>query len=579
MTSRLHPMSRGAYGLLVAILMSAALASAQTAQLPQPRTGPARDAAPAALRGTAVIRGRVVAADTGRPLRRARVTLSAPELGPEGRRTTSTNPDGLFEIKELRSARYRVSVTRGGYLPLEHGQRRPGEQGRPLQIADGEVIEKIDFVLPRMGTIVGRVTDETGEPIEGVSIYAMRLLFFEGRRRLVPVGSSSIATDDIGEYRMNRLPPGTYAVMASTKETWTVTENGIDTVFGYMPTYFPGVARSADARRVTLKVGQEAPATDFALVPGRTAKITGQALDSQGRPFSRVSLSEEVRGMGFASFRGGPDVTVAADGSFSALNVPPGEYSLQASRLSNDPLGPEVALTTINVEGTDIENVMLIGSSGGTVSGRVVTEDGGAGPKMSAIRVSVAQPLRNQSSPALLGAFKDFGSAPVKDDGTFSVSHVFGRTKFQVTVPEGWMLKSMMRDGRDIIDTWIELRSGEDLAGIDVVISNRVTSIAGQLMDDRNRPLRDATVLLFPSDADKWYEASRTIRAARPDQQGRWQVKGLPAAEYLAIALDYVEDGAWNDPEYLESLRRDALKVALADGGSETIALKLVVPK
>jgi hypothetical protein len=123
------------------------------------------------------------------------------------------------------------------------------------------------------------------------------------------------------------------------------------------------------------------------------------------------------------------------------------------------------------------------------------------------------------------------------------------------------------------------LRSGEDIAGIDVMITNRVTSIAGQLMDDRNRPLRDATVLLFPDDADKWFETSRTIRAARPDQQGRWEVKGLPSGEYLAIALDYVEDGAWNDPEYLESLRRGALKVALADGESETVALKLVVPK
>jgi hypothetical protein len=33
-------------------------------------------------------------------------------------------------------------------------------------------------------------------------------------------------------------------------------------------------------------------------------------------------------------------------------------------------------------------------------------------------------------------------------------------------------------------------------------------------------------VLVFPSDADKWFETSRTIRAARPDQQEQWQVKG-----------------------------------------------------
>src|SRR5512132_1690007 len=131
---------------------------------------PARDTSAIPKKGTSVIRGRVVAADNGRPLRRARISLSSAELGPEGRRSTSTNLDGAFEIKDLPAARYRVSVTRGGYLPLEYGQRRPGEQGRPLQVGDGEVVEKIDFALPRMGTIAGRVLDETGDPIEGVRV-------------------------------------------------------------------------------------------------------------------------------------------------------------------------------------------------------------------------------------------------------------------------------------------------------------------------------------------------------------------------------------------------------------------------
>jgi len=53
----------------------------------------------------------------------------------------------------------------------------------------------------------------------------------------------------------------------------------------------------------------------------------------------------------------------------------------------------------------------------------------------------------------------------------------------------------------------------------------------------------------------------------------------MPAGEYLAIALDYVEDGAWNDPEYLESLRRDASTVTLAEGAVATAALKVVTSK
>ena len=49
-----------------------------------------------------------------------------------------------------------------------------------MQVSDAQVVEKIDFSLPRMGLITGRITDETGEPIEGVSVYATRLMYLRG---------------------------------------------------------------------------------------------------------------------------------------------------------------------------------------------------------------------------------------------------------------------------------------------------------------------------------------------------------------------------------------------------------------
>jgi hypothetical protein len=88
----------------------------------------------------------------------------------------------------------------------------------------------------------------------------------------------------------------------------------------------------------------------------------------------------------------------------------------------------------------------------------------------------------------------------------------------------------------------------------------------------------DATIIVFSADTEKWSHSARFIRGARPDRQGQWQIKGLPPGEFLAVAVDYVEDGQWNDPEYLESIRRYGQKLTLTDAASSAISLKVIVP-
>jgi hypothetical protein len=171
----------------IAVLALAAAASAQPT-------------APSPTTGTATVRGRIVAADTGKPLRRARIFFSSPELGGSPR-TANTNAEGRYEIKELPAGRYTVSADRSGYLQLRYGQRRPLEAARPLQILDGQTIEHVDFALPRTGLITGHLTDEVGDAIAGATVFAMRSEYWIGRRQLVPSGPPA-RTDDTGQYRV-----------------------------------------------------------------------------------------------------------------------------------------------------------------------------------------------------------------------------------------------------------------------------------------------------------------------------------------------------------------------------------------
>lgn len=140
------------------------------------------------------------------------------------------------------------------------------------------------------------------------------------------------------------------------------------------------------------------------------------------------------------------------------------------------------------------------------------------------------------------------------------------------------MVKAILQDGRDVTDTVFEMRNGETLSGIQIVITDRVSSVTGQLTDDRGAPLPDGTIIVFASDPEKWTQDSRFVRSARPDQQGRYEIRGLPPGDYLAVAIDYVEEGMWNDPEYLDSIRQHGQRLTVGEAGTQALALKLISP-
>src|SRR5262245_58146583 len=128
-------------------VFAAGLSSAQdirlfSTQAPPPAGAPMmvppRDAN--AKPGTAVMRGRIVAADTGQPLRKASVRAISPDA--RENRGVSTDADGKFEMKELPAGRYNVSVSKGSYVSLSYGQSRPLEDDKALEIQDGDVVDR-----------------------------------------------------------------------------------------------------------------------------------------------------------------------------------------------------------------------------------------------------------------------------------------------------------------------------------------------------------------------------------------------------------------------------------------------------
>ena len=163
----------------------------------------------------------------------------------------------------------------------------------------------------------------------------------------------------------------------------------------------------------------------------------------------------------------------------------------------------------------------------------------------------------------------------VKEDGSFELTDVIGLQRLSVgPLASGWTIKEIASDGRDYADAPIDVRSGQRIEAVTIVITNKFPTLRGQLVDEKAQPA-EGTVILFPDDPSKWGEGSRLVRSARPDMTGVFEVKYVPPGDYLIAPIDYAQTGAWDDPDFLKALQDNATKVTVREGAAASVNLIL----
>jgi hypothetical protein len=540
------------------------------------RAMPLRDDAP---RGSSIIRGQIVAADTGAPIRRAQVRINSPEAR-EGRVAT-TDQQGRFEIKELPAGRYTMTASKGGFVALQYGQRRPSESGTPIELGDAQTIEKISIALPRGSVLGGRITDEFGEPVANASVTAFRYGYVGGARRMMPGGQNSRdTTDDQGQFRLFGLPPGDYYVSAVLRTGGPEVTDPMGELSGYAATYYPGTPNVAEAARVSLAVAQENTGISFGLIATKLVRVSGQLLMSDGAPATNgmVMLVPASAGgrPGMAMQQGGAGNRVDQTGRFRLPNVAPGRYQIQAR--AGGAREFEISKMDLVVGAEDVEGLTLVTAPGATITGTIVSDTGEPFDFKSAQLQIGARPGLADTAMGLMGG--GAAASRVGDDWSFSLSNVIYAVIVRAQGPQGWAVKAVVINGQDITDTPTEFPAGQTVAGMQIVLTKKITSLTGQVTDSRGNPVLDATVVVFPSNEKLWTFQSRFIKAARPDQDGKFQVTGLPGAEnYLAVALQGLEDGQAGDPEFLAAIKDLGTKVELGEGESKAVDVKLASVK
>lgn len=546
---------------------------------------------------TATVEGVVTAAETGAPVPGAEVRLN----GSGRHRLTMTDADGRFAFTDLPAERVTLHASKAGYVSAAYGQRHPLEEAVPIDPAPGERVIA-DVSLSPGGALYGRVFDELGEPAAGALVRALRAGVFRGQPTLQRVGDSD-QTDDTGAFRLYGLPPGTYYLSAQPGPAGSEHRAA--------PTWYPGTASKAASLPIDLDRGRQVPVS-IALTRTSLARVSGIVLDETGAPAeATLSLSSDSVVVGL-----GPDdgaereagvFTITgnsgSDGRFSLTDVPPGPYVLTATirRPGAIPVGlatvtprtPEEAqqqrealarafggLTAsqpVLVSGEDVPGLTLLARPAALLRGRVVAATGASRP---AVAVSVQ--ARSHGGPSQFRMSSGPGSVTGPDGMAFFIPAPTGPFSLDVSgfpslplVSRGWAVSAILLDGRDVTDELIEVTSDAD---VEVVLTDRVTTVTGVVRADRADDSAAARVVIFASDDAHWAYPSRYVRATRADAAGRFEIAGLPPGErYLAVAVDYLVAEEEYDAAFLESVRRQATGFTLDDEGDQrTLRLDLV---
>ncbi len=593
------------------------------------RQAQTRDRAPLP-QGTGSISGRILTADTGRPVKRARVTVSG---GGRGGRTTTTDDQGHYQVTELSAGSYTVTGSKNGFVDALYGQRRPQQPGTPVTLADAQVAANIDLRLTRGGVITGRVLDEDGDALSRALVTVQRYQYVRGERQLTPAGGDQ--TDDRGVYRVFALPPGDYYVSATASGLGQLIGRGLQQLAagiaaagggrgggrggagplgafgaadepeptGYAPTYYPGVVSAPEAGKVTVGPGSEVTGIDFQILLVPLATISGIVAGAD----DVVPLMLMPQDAGGAGPLGGQMLTgrSQADGTFTISNVPPGRF-VAIARSGGRNNDPKTAMQPIVVNGQNIEGVSLVLQPGITLSGNITVESSGtpAPADYSGFGITVPDvtPLPFGGGGGGRGGLNG-GAGRAQKNGTFEIGNLLpGQHYIRVTAGGGgqgqgagqgqgrgqaqgqgqgqgqtqgsWTLKSVLIGGQEVSDQAFEIKPGQNVENVTIVMTDRSTEIAGAVRDGSNAPMTGITVIAFSSDQQYWRAQSRHIQAARTDSTGAFRLRGLPAGDYLIVAVDGVEQGEWFDPAYLDQARAGAGHVTLNEGEKKTLDLR-----
>jgi hypothetical protein len=554
--------------------------------------------------------GTVVDGNTARPLPFASVAVSTvPPISIEA------DDAGRFAVElpeEVRSVRLRA--TKAGYLPGPFGSFGPHDLGggRSIAVTPGARLDDIRIRLWPEGRIVGRISDERGEPVVGASVLVMSRTYTGVGSRWVSV-RGSVKSDDRGLYEIERLAPGEYVIGIRPPP-----------LAGNPPaaaavTFFPGTD-SIDAAGILEINGSELTADVAVAPPLRPGTIAGTLISSA---ISSAPMNADVvvrlvpidnSSLPIVAFA--RTTRTGTGGTFGFTGVAPGRYLVHVcefpaaeeslfvfggdfNRTIEGFTGPRpqsypilaaapdaptwVAEVAIDLAPGEHRALEVPLRTGARISGRVVF-GGRAAPPAAADLPTVPVVVQPADGMAYLGTDGrpiPFPQTRIEQDGTFR-SRGLPPGQYVIGVLPGaeplagWHTASITAAGRDVLGDAVELGAG-DLRDVVITLVDTPTTLSGSVQSSGRAPA-EARVIVFPHAVSQRQQylarpAPQRIRQVVVNPDGTFSTR-LPPGRYLVAAVSAFPR-SWMSPAYLATLAARAADVTLRPGGSQQVAVSV----
>jgi len=445
---------------------------------------------PIRLEPVARVRGRVVDAQ-GKPVSDAAVRVHEipgyPRSSESGRVVGrgATDEAGAFDFAGAPpGVHLHVRIEKAGYVQ---------SVSNPFRVEPASSFAHPDVALVREAVIEGRLLDDTGKPVRGANVSAVRQAVRPGDENIYLLPA---VTGADGAFRIFGLREGSYAVTVKRQR---------------------GGNPGTQVRVAEVRAGETASIGDVTLDAPATCRLVGSALGADGRPLRTLTL-RLIKRNGKGSSRNRPmhrlDLVTDATGAFRRDLTHDGSFDLEFGDASGSALRRKNGVELVGGETLDVGRLVLV--TEGVVHGRVL----GAGKPLrdATVRLHGARPVSRE------------GTRPpreIKTDakGKFSVSGL-ALTRFTLMVEHADFAREVVL---------VDPAEPETASDIEIELQ-RGGSVEGTVVDADGKPVgRRALVQLYLRTGPDEYSRSPYGKSLT-DQDGGFRIDGVPAGRYRAHA-------------------------------------------